>query len=340
MYLNYIAFFSHMGVSLTWRTEDKIRFGKCGKYLEDIVYFSLPESFEGCHPELNSHFIINDPKIVRELVGDLEVSQYLSRHAILFTRVEKLKPIDEIKAILWEMWMDFVPPSHPARYLKIEQAVEQEFYEHSLLDFRNPEYDFLWNTTNRFLRWVSQEEFKERAKLAKSLEQADKYDCGIFTRWDIISENDQHDQCKVCELAIDLNPGQKKGESYQYCYHGSSGWSFKLFFDYIAKFGDFSILTNEYSVWDEETLRNLNETRAIAEAHGLPIDDMSDAKTLVSAEEIPIDNLDLLLEELSRSRRILESTEVPAMFKYGYFQKLFEKYAQIAKKFNIPIKFG
>lgn len=298
-----------MGVSLTWRTKDMIQHGKCGPYLDDIVYFSIPGSLEESHPELESHFVLNDPSILQEEEIDILLPTYRNGYAILFKKIMNRLSIEEIRAILWDIERDIVPKSHPARYYRIEQAVEQQLSDTE----RNPENpfnDFDWNPIFTFVRWVSKEEYLQKAKEAQQNEGKKGYE--ITTRWNLMADSDHNKECIVCPLAIDLEPGKEKSEYYQYCLHGAPKDGFLAFFKYISKFGEFAVLTRYYRGVDESDADEIRDTKELAALLGKD-DIIIETKSLVGSDILPVSELDMLIKELSRSKSILESSEVAAM---------------------------
>lgn len=57
------------------------------------------------------------------------------------------------------------------------------------------------------------------------------------------------------------------------------------------------------------------------EKHGVDMEFIPDARMLTETDELPVDKLDLLLEELNRSRDILESNEISAIIAYNTADK-------------------
>jgi len=304
-----------MGDTLTWGREDKIRFGNCGKFEDDIVYFSIPGSCGIGHPEQDSHFVVNEPSLIKRYAGSLSLPSHGKDYAIHFTQSRVIKSRGELETLFWEINSDLVARNHPGRYYRIEQLVAEDIPQEGL-ELALADCDFAWNIVNRFVRWISKDDFSKYVKIAWQLYEKDPCEVDICTRWNTLSQIEQNAYCRKCALAIDLEPGKEKGENYQYCYHGASSQGFHDFFDYLAKFGEFRVLTNTYCGLDESSADGYKQVRDLLEQCGQDEVYIPESLPLEGGEELAANELDILRSELIRSRAILESSEVTAMQVY------------------------
>ena len=80
-----------MGLDLTWRDEDRIKYGNCGRDLETIVHFRFPESSGMSNggmsnsPERDSNYVVNDPELF--YLKDLELPKGENGYAIEYTEM-------------------------------------------------------------------------------------------------------------------------------------------------------------------------------------------------------------------------------------------------------------
>lgn len=300
-----------MGISLTWKREDRIKFGDCGKYLDDIVYFIIPASSRSDYSEFDVHCVLNNTEVIKEWANGLELPTYKTGYAILFRESRSLKSRAEIESIFWDIEKDIVPKNAPNRYELIASSVANEVPEGQLeLVFSDTHYDFVWNVHRDFVRWISEKDYKEMAVKVREIAESGEHDVDFITRLDLMTEKEEYSICKGCPISIEP---EQKVKTASLCYYGSSIGSFGLFFEYISRFGNFSVLTNEYILRNDEEMQAVSEMIESAEQNGYPIEDISDFKSVIQWGEISADELGALEKELQLSRDILESKEYSAM---------------------------
>lgn len=283
-----------MGLDLTWKEEDRKRFGKCGKDLDTIVGFVLPRSTDARYRECGAHYIINDKKgsfsSWRDQLKEIEgIPEGGEGYAIEYVRFEKILSKDDIKERIRKSF---------SRGLKGRSKKEkEEFIEKEAESFvRSSEpggHNFAGGmashkglaTTSayKFVRWVSKDEFVEKAKYAK--ENSDEEDTWVWDRWSFGLTYKQHDaKCRKCPLSTKI-----KGSNTEGCYKGSTYSHWGTFMDFINKYGNFEVLDHEH---------------------------------MNSDGGVKIEELDKLEEEVKKAREILESVELPGIKVYDISGKL------------------
>lgn len=277
-----------MGLDLTWRDKDRMRFGNCGEDLEAIVQFRLPESSGITNgsfttsPERDSHYAINHP----EVLHDLKLPEGETGYAVEYTQMTRILDREETEDRLRKKLEEQYPEDFPEKEKVIEDLVQSYFTPNSFnyigtsfvagMVIKDGEAEV---SEKKFVRWVSKEEYGQEAKEAKYREEAGDEEAWAFNRWDIqLSDEQKQEKCSTCPLNTNLSTEGKNAG----CYRGTSYSHVGTFLDFIFQFDNFHLLGEQMN----------------------------------SDGEFKVENLSQLEDEVQRAREILETTSISAIGLY------------------------
>lgn len=285
-----------MGLDLTWRHEDRVRFGNCGEDLEAIVHFRLPESSGAANgsftasPERDSHYTINHPDVLH----GLELPEGETGYALEYTQMTRILDREETETRLRKGLEEQYPKDFPEREKVIEDLVQSYFTPYSFhsigtsfvagMIMKDGEAEV---SVKKFVRWVPKEGYEQKAEEAKRRTETGDEEVWISDRWySQLSHEQKQEKCSTCHLNTSLsNEGKNAG-----CYRGTSYSHVGTFIDYISRYGNFPLLQEQMN----------------------------------SDGEFKVEDLVQLEGEVSRAREILESTKTPAINLYDNDGKIIE----------------
>jgi len=210
-----------MGLELTWREEDRINFGNCGRDLEKIVKFTLSEISSVKNggitdsPERDSWYVLNDKRIWP--VKDLDLPKGELGYAIEYTEMEVPLTREEIEDRLRKNLARGLPKD-------ILEGDKKKFIEESVSMYFRPGTIFsvgtsfiegmtlkdgeAWTKVKKFVRWVSKEEYERKAEEAKKMDKGEDDDIMLFDNWYSggLTLEERNEKCSNCPLSTFLGP--------------------------------------------------------------------------------------------------------------------------------------
>jgi hypothetical protein len=274
-----------MGLDLTWRYEDRLKFGKCSKDLDKIVKVRLPESSGATKggmslsPERDSNYVINHP----DVLSDLELLEGETGYALEYTEMTEILNKEELEKRLRKDLEEKYPKDFPQREKVIEDMMQSYFSEDSPFSL-NYGTKFIGGSiihkgipevpVKKFIRWVSKKEYDEKVKQAK--QRQDDEEVWLFNRWDFqLSYEQRREKCSTCPLNTDISTSKDMPS----CYRGTSYSHIGNFLRFISEVDNFPLLREQMN----------------------------------SDGEFKLEDLPQLEDEVKRAIKVLETTSISAM---------------------------
>ena len=206
-----------MGLDLSWKEEDKKRFGNCGKDLDTLVLIHLPESSGNMNggitssPERSSTYVLNDPNIRH--VQELNLPENEKSYAIEYTEMDLPLTRDQVAERLRIKYDIQIPKNETNRDAKIEELVKHKINPNNMMGIFGIGTKFTlgmmikdaqaWVSQKRFVRWVSKEEYEQ--KISEIKQREDNEEAYSFNRWDFgLTYEEKDAKCSTCPLSTYL----------------------------------------------------------------------------------------------------------------------------------------